>query len=321
MTNLILGILVVAALAVLFGWLATRAWHSKHALIKWLGIIVAGLLALVFSVATVIGAVGAYKLYAAQPVPLVAIEVQGTSEQIARGQHIAELVCVGCHTKDRNLPLSGGINLSDEFGVPLGDIYAPNLTPGGEIKNWTDAELFRMLRTGVNPAGRATAMTQIGSRFLSDADIMALIAYLRQSPAVANQMPPFKPSVLMALLTGAGQIKSAPPSMASVSAPPKAATAEYGEYEVNYLDCKGCHGTNLDGKVPPPQKLAPNLTKIVPAWTKDDFLTLFRTGMAPGGYPINNNRMPWQTFNRLDDVELEALYLYLHGLKPAAAGE
>ncbi len=60
---------------------------------------------------------------------------------------------------------------------------------------------------------------------------------------------------------------------------------------------------------------APNLTLIVPKWTRDEFFKTMRTGVDPTGHQINPP-MPWKQIGRLDDIELAALYEYLHGLTP-----
>ena len=84
---------------------------------------------------------------------------------------------------------------------------------------------------------------------------------------------------------------------------------------MNYSDCRGCHGANLDGKAQPPAPAGPNLTQIVPRWSQDDFFTAMRTGVTPTGLQIQPP-MPWKQVGMLDDIELAAVYQYLHGLTP-----
>ena len=50
----------------------------------------------------------------------------------------------------------------------------------------------------------------------------------------------------------------------------------------------------------------PNLTKIVPKWTQDQFVQYLRGGTNP----------EMQQYTGIDDVELAALYQYLHDLTP-----
>src|SRR3954467_13744904 len=58
---------------------------------------------------------------------------QVDSSQFTRGEHLAAVVCAGCHSADATLPLAGGTtNLLATHGGPgLGTIVAPNLTPAG----------------------------------------------------------------------------------------------------------------------------------------------------------------------------------------------
>lgn len=65
------SLVLVVALAVLFAWLAGRAWRAKLALIKWPGTFFAGLPALLCTAATGLALTGLYRVYwpAASPAP------------------------------------------------------------------------------------------------------------------------------------------------------------------------------------------------------------------------------------------------------------
>ncbi len=122
----------------------------------------------------------------------------------------------------------------------------------------------------------------------------------------------------MALLTGAGMVKLDPTATnAAVTAPPKAAMAEYGAYVSTYMGCADYHGENMDGQVKPPAPRGTNLRAVMPHWTKDQFFSAMRTGVGPDGDTLDS-LMPWPATGRLDDVELEAVYQYLHSLSPVA---
>jgi mono/diheme cytochrome c family protein len=311
MFGIIVGLIVLVLLAVLFGWLTGKAWRARGAWTKWLGAFLAGLFTLIFALLSVLGALGTYKIFRSNKVSVPQVTVAGTPEQIARGEHIAQVLCAGCHSLNGDLPLSGGKNLSADAGLPLGDIYAPNLTPATDIKDWLDSDLFRTIRTGVDDQGRATAMTAVvGVHALSDEDTLAVIAYLRQSPAVVNETPEFKPSIVMALVAGAGLIPmDVPATVSAVSVPPKAATVEYGKYVLTYMDCTSCHGENFDGAVAPPYPAGPDIRNYFSRWSKDDFFNVVHA-FAASAQP--SDVMPWRDISRLDEVEREALYLYLH---------
>ncbi len=52
------------------------------------------------------------------------------------------------------LPLSGGWNIAAAEGFGFaGDMVTENLTPGGKLADYSDGELFRVLRYGPNQDG------------------------------------------------------------------------------------------------------------------------------------------------------------------------
>ncbi len=316
-------LLVLMALVVLLGWLTYRAIRSNKLWLKVAGGVLGGLATLVCLAVTFVIGKGMFELYRPYPVAAVDVAIEGTPEQIARGQHLAEFLCASCHSSNGELPLTGGTNLSEDTGMPLGDVYAPNITPAGKIQDLSDADIFRIFRTGVEPSGRLTAMAFFPVRHLSDEDARAIIAYLRHSQPVEGTRPPLNPSPLFLALYGLGLMKAeaADAPISPVSAPPKAATQAYGEYIASFGACQDCHGPNLAGNAPPPAPPgAPNLTVIMPHWSKEDFFQAMRTGVDPSGHQISP-LMPWKTIGKLDDVELEALYEYLHALPPITASK
>lgn len=319
----ILSLLILFALVVLFAWLTFRAVRSNKLWVKIVGGVLGALMTLLFATVTIVIGKGFFELYRPHPVAAVTVTIEGTPEQIARGKYLAEFLCASCHSQNGELPLAGGINLSQESGLPLGDVYAPNITPAGKIQDLADADLFRILRTGVEPGGRLTAMGFFPVRYLSDDDAKSIIAFLRNSQPVQGTRPPLIPSPLLLAFVGLGFInpQAADSPIQPVSAPPKAGTKEYGEYIANFGACRDCHGPALDGNAPPPAPPgAPNLTIIVPNWSKADFFQAMRTGVDSTGHQIRPP-MPWKAIGKLDDVELAALYEYLHALTPLVTKE
>jgi mono/diheme cytochrome c family protein len=317
MISNILGLLILVALAVLFGWLTTRAWRAKHALVKWPGVILAGLLTLLLALVTGVSARGLYMIYAPHNSPVHAVKVAGTPEQVKRGEHIASVVCASCHTTNGELPLTGGRNLVEETNLPLGSLYPLNLTPAGELKDWSDGEIMRAIREATHKNNRPLLMPVSALRHLSDEDTQAVVAYLRTQPGVKNDPPKSQPSLLLAVFLGAGLFPlEAAPLTGPVVAPPTGPTLEYGEYVTSWMDCRGCHGEDLQGGKPP-APVGPSL-QVVKGWTQEQFVTAMRTGIDPSGHALKDP-MPWKTIGKLDDVELAAMYAYLHDLPPAAA--
>lgn len=103
----ILVYLVVIALTVGAGWLTWRAVRAKRPGVKIAGGLGAGFLTLAFAAVTFMGGLGTAMLYFPGAAPAPEIKVEGTPEQIARGEYLANIGCVECHSPDGALPLSG----------------------------------------------------------------------------------------------------------------------------------------------------------------------------------------------------------------------
>jgi mono/diheme cytochrome c family protein len=320
-----IGILVLAALAVLFGFLLLRARRAKNAFVKWGGMAIAGLLALASAAVLVLALAGYSRLNRRHDNPVADLQIAGTPQQIARGEQLAH-ICADCHSANNQLPLTG-VNFEKKFGLPpLAVFYAPNLTPGGNIDDWTDGEVLRAIREGVHKSGRSLLIMPPFSS-MSDDDAQAVIAYLRSQPVAGEPAPANRFSLFGAVFTNLVDFRTARAPVGAVTAPPPG-TREYGKYMVEVIQCRDCHGEQLQGKPesnepgPPP---GPNLTAIVPQWTEEQFMTFFNTGVTPWGpTPIvsmpdgsTGPRMPWPVVRAAaTDAELKAMYDYLHSLPP-----
>ncbi len=124
--------------------------------------------------------------------------------QVERGRYLATISgCSHCHTPGHFLgrpDMARRLGGSDVgFGIPeLGVFVGPNLTPDKDtgIGRYSDAQLATMMRTGARPDGRilAPVMPWRDYAALTEADMKALISYLRSLPPVRNAVPgPFGP--------------------------------------------------------------------------------------------------------------------------------
>ena len=313
----ILSLLVLVLLVVLFAWLAVRGWRARRAIVKWPGVILAGLLTLVFAVVAVVAVLGFVKLEARYANPVADLRVVGTAEQIARGNQLA-WGCADCHSPTQEPPLGGSTENFIAGGPPLGAMYATNLTPGGPLKGWTDGEIVRAIREGIDHSGRTLViMPSQAYRNFSDADAEALVAYLRSQPAVENPQPARNLNALAALFLGTGMFPtSAQAPVGALLAPPAGPTAEYGKYLISSIGgCADCHGTKLDG-VPnnsfaPP---APALKPLATGFSEAQFMTVFRSGLRPDGSQVAEG-MPWKNIGKaMSDDDLRAVQAYLQTL-------
>lgn len=314
----ILAYIVLIAVLVFFAWLTLRAWRIKALWLRILAGLLAGLLTLVVAVVVFFAGKGLMVGYASAP-EARDLTVAGTPEQIARGQYLADISCVGCHSSadtPGEFPLSGGGDFAAEIPMPIGSIIVANLTPAGVLAERTDGELFRSIRTGIGPHGRLAMMSFLPYGQLSDADIEALIAFLRSQEPVDTGIAGGDNLNLLGLImfygVGVLPFPMAEATDSVVTAPPAGPTVEYGKYVATLGECRGCHGPDMTG-TPPSMMIPegfPNPRPLVETLSQAEFIEMMRTGIRPDGTPLGED-MPWQNAAKMTDGDLEALYVYL----------
>lgn len=159
--------------------------------------------------------------------------------------------CIDCHGTD-----GAGHTLVDEGGLT---IAGPHIGPGaGSVTvRYQIADWVRAVRHGVAPGGRPLlVMPSLDYNRLTDADLGALVAYLKQLPPVdrpAGGAAVLRLPLPMRALYGLGVIPDAA-SLIDHHLPPEppvaeGATAAHGRYVAQM--CAGCHGAGFGGgKVP-----------------------------------------------------------------------
>ncbi len=283
-----------------------------------------GVLSIIVLAAAVIVAVSEARMRKTYDVAAVTnLSVTKDPAQIARGQHLVTAVakCTDCHTED----LGGKVFI--EPG-PLGTVIASNLTTGkgGALAGYSDAQIEQAIRHGVRKDGRGLLiMPSDEYQNLSDADVSAIIAYLRSLPPVDRELPrtslgPVGRGLItfgVPFIPAARIDHKAPP--APRTAPPVGPTTEYGQYLVSVGGCRGCHGPNLVGAPghAPGEPASANITPAGPIgqWSEADFTRAMRTGTRPDGSKIKDF-MPWRSMARHTDDELRAIWLYLRTVPP-----
>jgi len=305
----IVGLIVLVAIAAFMVWISARALRVRSRALRWGGVGLAAVLTIAVSSVSALTAAGLVKQYG-RSAPLPNLKVELTSERVARGKAVTDSFCSGRHATT----LTGGGNLAKDLPINIGSFVVANLTPAGALKQWSDGEIFRAVRNGVDASGGWLAiMSFTNASRLSDNDTAAVIAYLRSLPAAGaptpGQLDRF--NLLGLAMLGAGLLPDAKPvTAARIAAPPRGPTAQYGEYLLSFQDCRECHGKDLSGGVPgqlPP--LGPDLG-VVGQWTVGEFITTMRSGVDPNGHQLGE-QMPWRPIGRMDDDELVAMYRYL----------
>ena len=115
----IIELIVAILVAIALGWLSVRAWRMRNLPLRILAGVVASLLTVLVAVISIVGLVGAYRLYAPHGGPAANIAAQATADQVAAaGRHATG--CAGCHSSTGNLPLDGGND--NLLGGPIGSM-------------------------------------------------------------------------------------------------------------------------------------------------------------------------------------------------------
>ena len=288
--------------------------------LKLLGIVLGGLLGLIIMAVVVLAGKGNSQITRTYVVQVNTFSIPNNDESIARGEHLVQAICIGCHQPT----LSGG----PFFEAPFGKIYAANLTPGegGLGASYSDKDWIRSIRHGIRPDG--TSVLVMPSQFFwnfSDEDLGAIIAYIKSlSPLNVETSPPSFNIIGKALL-GAGVFGDTilPAGLIDhdqrpTNYPEQGETPAYGEYLVHVSGCQDCHGEALSGgKGADPEALsAPNLTPggELANWSNTDFINTIREGVTPDGHKLDANQMPWEHYKYFYDDELGAIFLYLQSL-------
>jgi len=208
---------------------------------------------------------------------------------------------------------------------PISVVFAvPNLTPDQAtgLGSWSDAQIARAIREGVDKDGVGlVVMPAYNYHALSDADVAAMVGYLRFLQPIHNEIPPFYANVVAKIMMAVGAF--GPGSVGQpITAPqetPSSGTPEYGKYMVALGACTDCHKQNLaGGAIPFASEGTPWAANLTPAgelskWTQAQFIAALREGRHPGGGNLHDE-MP--RYNMTDE-DLEAIFMYLKTLPPA----
>lgn len=249
--------------------------------------------------------------------------------QLERGQYLAQSLaaCGFCHG-DRPVPgaaLAGGRELVDN----LGPLRAANITPARSgIGSWDVDDLATFLRKGVTPTGqRPSPDMHKGYEWLSDNDLAALIAYLRNIPAVqsqvaAREVDAFDKRIDEFFRTDR-EVEGFVPDV------PRGDSLAYGRYLVDHVArCGSCHSRPetifgseqyLAGGLPirfdGESKQAPDITNSqvygLGSWSEADIVAYLRSGRRPDGTSVDTRYCPVPFYQRSQESDLLAIAKFL----------
>jgi mono/diheme cytochrome c family protein len=251
------------------------------------------------------------------------VAIPTDADSLALGKRIFQYRgCEACHGEK----LEGKVYLDDPA---VGLVVSGNLTTGkgGLGGKMSDADWIRAIRYGIHPDGTPMLfMPSTEFYFMSDADLGAVIAYIKSMPPVDNSMPRSSVSLTgRIVMTLVPAITFIPAEMIPMDdprpiAPKIGITPEYGEYLTG--SCKVCHGPTFSGGVipgfPSDWPPAPNITfgggSALPTWSEQDFINTIRTGDTPMKRKLRGQYMPWGSYKYMSDDELKAVWVYLKSL-------
>src|SRR4026207_169278 len=107
---------------------------------------------------------------------------------VKRGEYLAKAAdCTACHTAPDGEDFAGGL----AFRLPFGTLYSTNITADKDtgIGNYSDQDFLDAVQRGVRKDGARLypAMPYTSYTFMTDADVLAIKAYLLSLPAVPKQ--------------------------------------------------------------------------------------------------------------------------------------
>ncbi len=278
-------------------------------------------------------------------------KVKSSPARLARGEYLVHHVsdCLGCHSDHRNtfaMPIKrgtegqGGYPFDEKLGVP-GVVCAQNITSDPEhgLGRWTDGEILRAFREGVDRNGRELFPMMPYRSFaeMSDEDAKSVVVYLRTLPAVAHAVPNRQINFPVNLM-----IKLVPqPVTAPVATPEdRVDHIAYGRYVVTIAGCRTCHTPRENGREvagrdfsggwemlgPWGRVVTANITPEEHTYmgraSKAEFIGRFKSFASftpetmPAAEPGKNTVMPWLAFAGMTEQDLGAVYDYLKTLPP-----
>lgn len=278
---------------------------------------------------------------APQPAAPAAAPASADEELLARGDYLMNgvVACGNCHSsRTEDGEFIEGMELAGNFVIeePGFTAYAPNITPDEEtgIGSWTDEDIIRAVREGIRPDGTVLGppMAFPFYRDISDRDMQAIVAYIRNVPPVRNEVPRSTYNIPLPPNWG--------PPVESVPEPDRNDQLAYGRYLTHTLGhCTDCHTPLVMGQhdfsrigaggnlFPQPfgfpwAALAANITQHeelgIGAWTDDEIKRAITQGVSRDGRQL----LPFMGFSFYDNIsdeDLDAIVAYLKTLPPATA--
>jgi mono/diheme cytochrome c family protein len=215
--------------------------------------------------------------------------------------------------------------------VPPFDVTAPNITPDKAtgIGAWSDDDIKKLLRTGMRPSGVPVAAVMPTGFYdiITDADMDAIVAYLRTLKPISNKVPDpiYKISAPRQVFPGA----EAPYTPAMLNDAMKK-----GFYLATIGHCMECHTPMTKGQhdwtadlarggqefpgpwgVSTSRNITSSKAKGIGEWTDAEIKRAITTGVDKDGNKLKGP-MGYQYYAHMTDADLDAVIGWVRTLPP-----
>jgi mono/diheme cytochrome c family protein len=259
---------------------------------------------------------------------------------VERGEYLARAAdCMVCHTTQGGQQYAGGL----AFKLPFGTLYSTNITPDKEtgIGNYSDQDFLNAVHRGVRRDGARLypAMPYTSYTYISDADALAIKAYLFSLPPVRAAAPvntlafPFNQRWAMSFWSAVFN-----PDIRFEPDTSKSPEWNRGAYLAEALaHCGECHTPrNLAFALDNRKKFAGALTAGwrafnissdkstgLGAWSDDDIASYLSTGHATGHGTASGpmGEAVDQSFSQLAPGDIRAVVAYLRTVPAVASAD
>jgi mono/diheme cytochrome c family protein len=254
---------------------------------------------------------------------------------VERGAYLVNTImtCANCHSPKGPPDAVAGKDFSGglRFNVPPFDVTAPNITPDKAtgIGAWSDDDIKKLLRTGMRPSGVPVAAVMPTGFYdiITDADMDAIVAYLRTLKPISNKVPDpiYKISAPRQVFPGA----EAPYTPAMLNDAMKK-----GFYLATIGHCMECHTPMTKGQhdwtadlarggqefpgpwgVSTSRNITSSKAKGIGEWTDAEIKRAITTGVDKDGNKLKGP-MGYQYYAHMTDADLDAVIGWVRTLPP-----
>ena len=262
------------------------------------------------------------------------------ADAVKRGEYLAKAAdCMVCHTAPGDGVYAGGL----AFPLPFGTLYSTNITADKDtgIGNYSDRDFLDAVRRGIRKDGARLypAMPYTSYTFMTDADVLAIKAYLFSLPAVSKQNRldslqfPFNQRWTMIFWSWGFN-----PDMRFAPNTAQSAAWNRGAYIAEALaHCGDCHTSrNLAFAIDNRRKFAGavsagwrayNITSDkgtgIGAWSDEEVFDYLSKGQATGRGTASGPMAEAvdHSFSQMDPADIRALVIYLRSIPAIASTE